>query len=176
MPACAECDARHGSFDFRAAHAEAAPDLREMLDSHESLPFRRRGYERDGMLMTVIRKSGFAQQFKSSQQSEAEVLAPVPAEVAHFGSSLDTLFDRPVQNQLVQLLLMPKEERRYTSCVLLHGMGGTGKVGGLGLHDLSSDSRPFAVDGDGGGSGAGAADSEAILLGVLANGRRRCSG
>ena len=36
----AESDARHGGFDFRAAHAEADPDLQELLDSHESLPFR----------------------------------------------------------------------------------------------------------------------------------------
>ena len=46
----AESDARYGGFDFRAAHAAAAPDLQQLLDSTESLPFRRRGYERDGML------------------------------------------------------------------------------------------------------------------------------
>ena len=55
MPACspsfhAESDARYGGFDFRAAHEEADTDLQDLLDSHESLPFRRRGYERDGML------------------------------------------------------------------------------------------------------------------------------
>ena len=46
----AESDARHGGFDFRAAHEAAPADLRELLDNTESLPFRRRGYERDGML------------------------------------------------------------------------------------------------------------------------------
>ena len=45
-----ESDARHGGFDFRAAHEQAPADLRELLDNTESLPFRRRGYERDGML------------------------------------------------------------------------------------------------------------------------------
>ena len=45
-----ESDARHGGFDFRAAHEAAPADLRELLDNTESLPFRRRGYERDGML------------------------------------------------------------------------------------------------------------------------------
>ena len=46
----AESDARFGGFDFCAAHTEAPADLRELLDNTESLPFRRRGYERDGML------------------------------------------------------------------------------------------------------------------------------
>ena len=41
-----ESDIRHGGFDFRAAHEEAANDLKQLLDSNESLPFRRRGYER----------------------------------------------------------------------------------------------------------------------------------
>ena len=46
----AESDARYGGFDFRAAHEAAPADLRDLLDNTESLPFRRRGYERDGML------------------------------------------------------------------------------------------------------------------------------
>ena len=33
----AEADARYGAFDFRAAHDEAPDDLRDLLDSHESL-------------------------------------------------------------------------------------------------------------------------------------------
>ena len=48
-----ESDARYGSFDFRAAHAAAPIDLQQLLDNTESLPFRRRGYERDGMLKCV---------------------------------------------------------------------------------------------------------------------------
>ena len=52
-PAKKESDARHGGFDFRAAHEESPADLRELLDNTESLPFRRRGYERDGMLRCV---------------------------------------------------------------------------------------------------------------------------
>ena len=39
-------DERFGAFDFGSAHAEAPADLQQLLDSHESLPFRRRGYER----------------------------------------------------------------------------------------------------------------------------------
>ena len=46
----AESDARYGGFDLRTSHEAAPADLRELLDNTESLPFRRRGYERDGML------------------------------------------------------------------------------------------------------------------------------
>ena len=58
VPKNPESDARFGSFDFRAAHAAAPADLQELLDQHESLPFRRRGYERDGMLKTVVERAG----------------------------------------------------------------------------------------------------------------------
>ena len=56
----------------------------------------------------------------------ADVLATVPAELGHF--ALDTLYERPVQAELIGLLLLPSEDPRFTSCVLVHGMGGTGKT------------------------------------------------
>eukprot|EP00935_MAST-01C_sp_MAST-1C-sp1_P001632 g1632.t1 len=125
-----ESDARFGSYDFRAAHAKAAPDLQRLLDSNESLPFRRRGYERDGMLKTVVERVGFAQIYASAQEGAGakadERLAAVPSTVSHF--ALDALFERPVQAELVALLLLPKEDRRFSNCVLVHGMGGTGKT------------------------------------------------
>ena len=61
----------------------------------------------------------------------AEVLATVPPELAHF--ALDALYARPVQAKLIALLLLPRSDQRFTSCVLVHGMGGTGKVSGLRL-------------------------------------------
>eukprot|EP00935_MAST-01C_sp_MAST-1C-sp1_P000566 g566.t1 len=124
-----EADIRHGGFDFRAAHAAADLDLQEMLDNNESLPFRRRGYERDGMLKTLIEHAGFAQIYETSQQatgSKAEALAAVPLAINHM--SLDALFERPVQAELIALLLLQRSDRRFTSCVLVHGMGGTGKT------------------------------------------------
>eukprot|EP00935_MAST-01C_sp_MAST-1C-sp1_P001514 g1514.t1 len=124
-----ESDARYGSFDFRVAHAEADADLQELLDQHESLPFRRRGYERDGMLRTVIERCGFKDAYEASRtgaDSKTETLATVPSTVAHF--ALDALFERPVQAELVALLLLRKESRCFTSCVVVHGMGGTGKT------------------------------------------------
>ena len=55
------------------------------------------------------------------------VMAKVPSVVSHF--ALDALFERPVQAELVELLLLSQEGNRYfTSCVLVHGMGGTGKT------------------------------------------------
>ena len=40
-----ETDARHDPFDFMEAYETAPKDLSALLDAHESLPFRRRGYE-----------------------------------------------------------------------------------------------------------------------------------
>ena len=50
--------------------------------------------------------------------SKAEVLAVVPPAAAHF--ALDTLLERPVQAQLVELLLLPHVDRQFTNCVLVH--------------------------------------------------------
>ena len=41
---------------------------------------------------------------------------------------LDALFERPVQAKLVELLLLQQGDRDFASCVLVHGMGGTGKT------------------------------------------------
>ena len=84
--------------------------------------------ERDGMLRTVIERAGFKELFESSRSKADAVLAKVPSALSHF--ALDALFERPVQAELVELLLLPKEAERFTSCVLVHGMGGTGKVSG----------------------------------------------
>ena len=81
------------------------------------------------MLRTVVERSGMAQLYAASQEgvgSEAGAPAAVPSSVAHF--ALDALFERPVQAALVALLLLPKGDERFTSCVLVHGMGGTGKT------------------------------------------------
>ena len=50
----------------------------------------------------------------------------MPAEVNRF--VLDELFEQPIQATLVELLLLRQGERDFTSCVLVHGMGGTGKT------------------------------------------------
>jgi hypothetical protein len=124
-----ESDPRFGAFEFRAAREKAPPDLQDVLDNHESLPFRRRGYERDGMLQTLIEHAGFKallQAARASTTATAKELAKVPTEIQHF--DLESFHDRPVQTALVELLLLPKQDERFTSCVVMHGMGGTGKT------------------------------------------------
>ena len=80
-----------------------------------------------------MERAGLKQLYESSQSAaagaKAEALAAVPSTAAHF--ALDALFERPVQAELVELLLLPREHRRFANCVLVHGMGGTGKVSGI---------------------------------------------
>jgi hypothetical protein len=126
-----ESDARFGSFDFGKAGSTAPADLKEMLDNHESLPFRRRGYERDGMLQSLIERAGFKGLLESARNAtctsaDLVELATVPQEIGHF--DLESFQDRPVQAELIELLMLPKDNQRFTSCVLIHGMGGTGKT------------------------------------------------
>jgi hypothetical protein len=122
-----ESDPRFGAFDFASAYSTAPGDLKEMLGNHESLPFRRRGYERDGMLHTLIEHAGFKALLESAQTlSTSKELAKVPAEIQHF--DLEHFHDRPVQAALIELLLLPKDADKFTSCVVMHGMGGTGKT------------------------------------------------
>ena len=83
------------------------------------------------MLRTVLERAGFRELFESSRSkagSRAAALAAVPSDVSHFAHSLDALYERPVQAEVVELLLLSKDDGRFTSCVLVHGMGGTGKV------------------------------------------------
>jgi hypothetical protein len=122
-----ESDPRFGAFDFASAYSTAPGDLKEMLSNHESLPFRRRGYERDGMLQTLIEHAGFKELLESARASTTKKeLAKVPGEIQHI--DLESFHDRPVQAALVKLLLLPKQDERFTSCVVMHGMGGTGKT------------------------------------------------
>lgn len=54
-----EQDARHNPFDF-AREVKAAPDwMQELIESHESLPWQRRGYLREALLDQLTSKAGF---------------------------------------------------------------------------------------------------------------------
>ena len=64
-----------------------------------------------------------------SEAQEQTQLAKLPADLAHV--DLENFRDRPVQEEILELLLLPVEDRRFSTCVLIHGMGGTGKVSGL---------------------------------------------
>ena len=63
---------------------------------------------------------------RPAQRGQEQPLATLPEELGHF--SLDNFRDRAVQADLVALLLLPKGDPSFASCVLVHGMGGTGKV------------------------------------------------
>jgi hypothetical protein len=54
-----ESDARFGAYDFYGEQIKAPEDLKFLTEANESLPFRRRGYERDAMLQSVIERVGF---------------------------------------------------------------------------------------------------------------------
>ena len=76
-----------------------------------------------------MERAGLKQLYESSMSgvgAKADALAAVPSAVSHF--DLDTLFERPVQAKLVAVLLTPSESEHFTSCLLVHGMGGTGKT------------------------------------------------
>jgi hypothetical protein len=74
-----ESDPRFGAFDFRAAREKAPPDLQDVLDNHEPLPFRRRGYERDGMLQTLIEHAGLSPQKKAYPAASSQTVISLTA-------------------------------------------------------------------------------------------------
>ena len=53
-----EQDIRHGAFDF-ALEVEAAPEwIQQLLENHESLPWRRRAFERQAVLDRLCEVAG----------------------------------------------------------------------------------------------------------------------
>ena len=52
-----ETDARHGAFDFGEA-SSAPPEIANIVETHESLPWRRRRFEQDGILSELLKNSG----------------------------------------------------------------------------------------------------------------------
>jgi hypothetical protein len=69
-----ETDARHGAFDFGEA-SPAPPDIANIVETHESLPWRRRRFEQDGILAELIKNSGLT----APSAAEAVVGAGVEA-------------------------------------------------------------------------------------------------
>ena len=52
-----ETDARHGAFDFSEV-SSAPSEIAKILQTHESLPWRRRRFEQDGILAELLKNSG----------------------------------------------------------------------------------------------------------------------
>eukprot|EP00935_MAST-01C_sp_MAST-1C-sp1_P001429 g1429.t1 len=125
-----ESDARHGAYDFYAEQIAAPDDLQHLTDHHESMAFRRRGYEVGAPFwfdfIRTLSHFDLIQSDELQQQQEKQQLATLPEELRKF--DLDKLRDRPVQAEILALLLLQKDHDRFTSSVLVHGMGGTGKT------------------------------------------------
>ena len=82
------------------------------------------------MLTTLIERTGFKVAYQAAQSKASSTtggLAAVPSTISHI--ALETVHERPVQAELIALLLLHSSDERFTSCVLVvHGMGGTGKT------------------------------------------------
>jgi hypothetical protein len=52
-----ETDSRHGEFDFGGGISEAPDDLKFLLEDQESVPWRRRQWERDHVLRMVMERT-----------------------------------------------------------------------------------------------------------------------
>lgn len=137
-----ETGARHGAFDFAEA-AEAPVDVAELLETHESLPWRRRRFEQEAILNELVRTSGLD---ALAQGGGAAEVAPALGAWALRGTADDAAGLAPVpdtcppllesysarmtdQKQILEVLLdRSAGEASGKSKVLAHGMGGLGKT------------------------------------------------
>merc|ERR1719161_2027848 len=55
-----EADERHHPFNFGTELEEAPSWMRDVIESHESIPWRRRNFERKGVLDMLITTAGFS--------------------------------------------------------------------------------------------------------------------
>ena len=93
---------------------------------------------------------------------------PARWEPDHQHFDLELHRDRAVQKELMELLLLPRHDHRFTTCVLIHGMGGTGKAGewapsAFVLSDRIISHSAATIISYGSGRFAGDVDSRAIL-------------
>ena len=74
-----------------------ATDLRLLTDQHESMAFRRRGYERDALLRAVIERANFKDLMTESEEAEPaqakQQLATLPEEVSALSRAIDAMYD-----------------------------------------------------------------------------------
>ena len=84
------------------------------------MAFRRRGYERDALLHAVVERAGFAHLVREEEQQQRrrQQLATLPEELSRF--DLERYHDRPVQAEVIELLLLLTGDDRFTTCVLIH--------------------------------------------------------
>eukprot|EP00935_MAST-01C_sp_MAST-1C-sp1_P002075 g2075.t1 len=120
-----EEDARHGRFDFAKEKAAAPDDLRFVFDRHESIPYRRRDWERRAMLTTIINRGGLAEAKERAdidRRAQAAVgMAVVPFEVP----SKTAAYMAPVETEVrVKKMLMANRGWK----IQIVGPAGSGKT------------------------------------------------
>jgi hypothetical protein len=117
-----ETDTVKGLFDFGAEKQAAPEDLRSILDDIESIAYRRRDHERNAMLMKVVNSvPGYAKLLVKAQK-ETKTLATIPPEVLHW--DVEVFRERSAHDEVKHALL----DKSSTQCVVVYGMGGTGKT------------------------------------------------
>ena len=84
-----ESDGRHQPFNF-ATEVEQAPGwLQEVVANHESLPWRRRGFERDAIIDQLVARANLvAPTGEGQQEKEEEKEAAAPPPSVPIGASL----------------------------------------------------------------------------------------
>ena len=143
-----ETDERHGAFDFGEVNRQALPDMTELLETHESIPWRRRRFEQDAILAELIRTAGLAAPdvlqavvintdsgtdtaVKSAGNDAidgvyASGMAPVVDAVPVIPESFNPRQDD--SNLVLDVLLSRTKGGSEQQKVLAHGMGGLGKT------------------------------------------------
>ena len=136
-----ETDSRHVAFAFEVI-PPALPSIKTLLETHESLPYRRRRFEQDAILAELVRNSGLTSGMgetgtaTSSNATDTSgtakptsmqaLLAPVPDATPQLP---DAFSPRPNdQAKVLDVLLRRTAEAHDKSKVLAHGMGGMGKT------------------------------------------------
>ena len=126
-----EADERHSPFNFGKEVAEAPAWLQEVVQSHESLPWRRRNFERKGVLDQLLTTAGFPTQWKneaeekSLKSSSANGVAALPPEVPE-GPELELA--RPEVFDAVRSAVLATGDPQVPTRIALHGLGGAGKT------------------------------------------------
>ena len=78
-----EADERHHPFNFGRELEEAPDRMQDVVQTHESLPWRRRNFERKGIMEQLLTMAGFPVQWKEPDAAEeAQAAAEVPKEAA----------------------------------------------------------------------------------------------
>ncbi len=115
-----ETEVDKGAFNFSSEKASAPADLQQILEDYESIPFRRREYERQAMLSEIVGRAGYTVN-TAATENDSDDLAVIPAEVPPLAS---TFLPRGEAQQRLQEALLEGDNPVLKAL----GMGGSGKT------------------------------------------------